>query len=259
VVRLFFDILHGIDRTDIPLLVALEFAVLLGYDGQLKQNSDMEKELFQGCITQLKQTKTTKLENAMIWLYVKTWGMQGQHVIEEDVLWNFNGEDLESAIMGIAYPRTKNKVEKKAENKISLVEELTDLIMGKFGEDKHAFYAWSRIVHEESLDLILNDSLEDSANENTMRINGPIQIERNKFVSKIDYNENFEISFECKATSVPLQSYHEILSVSPSGNSNALINFFYYGDTGKNYHLSLPSKGVPFTGELIAERWYTVQ
>ena len=105
VVRLFFDILHGIDRADIPLVVALEFAILLGYDGQLKQNSDMEKELFQSSIDQLKKTKMSKLENAMIWLYVKTWGLQGQHVIDESALWNFDDEDLESAIIGIAYPR----------------------------------------------------------------------------------------------------------------------------------------------------------
>ena len=57
VVRLFFDILHGIDRADIPLVVALEFAILLGYDGQLKQNSDMEMELFQSTIDQLKKLK----------------------------------------------------------------------------------------------------------------------------------------------------------------------------------------------------------
>ena len=76
VVRLFFDILHGIDRTDIPLVIALEFAILLGYDGQLKQDSEMEKELFQRNITQLKETEMTKMENAMIWLYVKTWGFK---------------------------------------------------------------------------------------------------------------------------------------------------------------------------------------
>ena len=99
VVRLFFDILHGIDRTDIPLVVALEFAILLGYDGQLKQNSEMEKELFQSSIDQLKDTKMTKIENALIWLYVKTWGLQGQHVIDEEELWNFGREDLESALL----------------------------------------------------------------------------------------------------------------------------------------------------------------
>ena len=91
VVRLFFDILHGIDRADIPLVVALEFAILLGYDGQLKQNSDMEMELFQSTIDQLKKTKMTKTENALMWLYVKTWGLQGQHVIEKDDIWNFGG------------------------------------------------------------------------------------------------------------------------------------------------------------------------
>ena len=100
VVRLFFDVLHGIDRADIPLVVALEFAILLGYDGQLKQNSDMEKELFQCTIEQLNKTKMTKVENALMWLYVKTWGLQGQHVIDQDQMWNFGGEDLEEAIIG---------------------------------------------------------------------------------------------------------------------------------------------------------------
>ena len=93
VVRLFFDILHGIDRADIPLVVALEFAILLGYDGQLKQNSDLEIELFESTIEQLKKTKMTKVENALMWLYVKTWGLQGQHVIDKDEIWNFGGTD----------------------------------------------------------------------------------------------------------------------------------------------------------------------
>ena len=106
-VRLFFDILHGIDRADIPLVVALEFAILLGYDGQLKQNSDLEQELFQSSIDQLKKTEMTKVENALMWLYLKTWGLQGQHVIDKDELWNFGGEDLEDAIIGIAYQRKK--------------------------------------------------------------------------------------------------------------------------------------------------------
>ena len=70
-------------------------------------------------------------------------------MIDEDALWNFSGEDLESAIIGIAYPRTNKKVEKKSEDSITLMEELKKLIMGKFGDDTHAFYAWSKIVHEE--------------------------------------------------------------------------------------------------------------
>ena len=88
--RLFFDILHGIDRSDIPLVVALEFAILLGYDGQLQQNSDLEMELFQSTIDQLNKTKMTKIENALMWLYVKSWGLQGQHVIDRlnSEIWN---------------------------------------------------------------------------------------------------------------------------------------------------------------------------
>jgi len=147
VVRLFFDILHGIDRADVPFIVALEFAIFLGFDGQLKQNSDMEKELFQSGIDQLKKTKMTRIENALIWLYVKTWGFQGQHVIDEDALWNFGSEDFESALIKIAYPSEKN--DKKSKDEKSLIDELRKLIMEKFDDDKIKFYEWSQAVHKE--------------------------------------------------------------------------------------------------------------
>ena len=67
VVRLFFDILHGIDRADISLVVAMEFAILLGYDGQLKQNSDLEMELFNSIVKQMRKSNMTKMENALVW------------------------------------------------------------------------------------------------------------------------------------------------------------------------------------------------
>ena len=152
VVRLFFDILHGIDRADIPLVVALEFAILLGYDGQLKQNSNLEKELFQSTIDQLKRTEMTKVENALIWLYAKTWGLQGQHIIDEQELWNFGGEDLREAIMGVAYPmEMKTEANNEAESNENLIESLRKLIMGKFDEKPNEFYEWSRTIHDEVL------------------------------------------------------------------------------------------------------------
>ena len=132
------------------MVVALEFAILLGYDGQLKQNSDMEKELFQCTIEQLNKTKMTKIENALMWLYVKSWGAQGQHVIDKDQMWNFGGDDLEEAIMGIAYPR-KKKTENKdeGEKKEDLVESLRKLILEKFNDKKSEFYEWSQTIHDE--------------------------------------------------------------------------------------------------------------
>ena len=55
VVKLFYDLLHGLERNDVSLIMAVEFAILLGYDGQLEQNSSMEKELFSSAIDQLKE------------------------------------------------------------------------------------------------------------------------------------------------------------------------------------------------------------
>ena len=53
----------------------------------------------------------TELENALIWLYVKTWGSHGEVVTKEDI-WNFTANDLETAIMGLAYPRKNEKTER---------------------------------------------------------------------------------------------------------------------------------------------------
>ena len=55
VVRLFFDLLHGIKRMDVPLIMMLEFMVFLGYDGKLDAESDMEKDLFCSALDQLKE------------------------------------------------------------------------------------------------------------------------------------------------------------------------------------------------------------
>ena len=70
-------------------------------------------------------------------------------MIDEDALWNFGDEDLESALTRVAYPRNKKKIGNETEDKISLKEELGKLIMEKFDGDKNAFYEWSQAVHEE--------------------------------------------------------------------------------------------------------------
>ena len=140
VMRLFFDILHGIDRADVPLVIALEFAVFLGYDGQLVQNSGLEMDLFDSVIDQLKQTEMTKIENALMWLYVKTWGSKGEHVLEEEELWHFGGEDLEAAIMKTGYPKKRGSTDR--------IDDLTKLIIGRF-DKMHEFYTWSQTIHGE--------------------------------------------------------------------------------------------------------------
>ena len=106
---------------------------LAGYDGQLMQNSDLEIELFQRTIDQLKRTEMTKIENALTWLYVKTWGLQGQHVICRNEIWNFGTEDAKRAIMGMTFPGKKK-------NDGVNNESLRKLIMGKFDNKKTEVY-----------------------------------------------------------------------------------------------------------------------
>ena len=135
--------MHGIPITDITFVVALEFAIFLGYDGQLKQNSDLEIELFTSTVKQMKRINMTKMENALVWLYVKSWNHFGQHLLDEENLWNFGGEDLEAALTSIAYQRKNNKHER--------TKELTNLILERFDNNEASFFEWSRRLHNEVL------------------------------------------------------------------------------------------------------------
>ena len=145
VVRLFFDILHGIERKDIPLVIALEFAILLGFDGQLKQNSDMEMELFESAMNQFREIKMSKIENALIYLYVQTWGLHGEHILEQSGLWKFEAKDFQMAIMTTAYPDKNEETE--------LIETLKSLILGRFENGSTGFYEWSLRVHSQVIQI----------------------------------------------------------------------------------------------------------
>ena len=107
----------------------------------------------------------TKLENVLVWLYVKTWGKFGEHVIAEKGLWKFSEEDLESALMGLAYPRKTEKTER--------VQALTDLIMEKFDQDSMAFVQWSVKIHHEAIETLtvpVAVELEPKVNPTTVKI-----------------------------------------------------------------------------------------
>ena len=45
----------------------------------------------------------------------------------------------------------------------------------------------------------------------TITINGPISITENNLVSNLDYEDNFEVSFEYKASTLPGAGWHEVL------------------------------------------------
>lgn len=118
------------------------------------ENSNMISNniTYQFNIDQFNIPKMTKVENALMWLYVKTEGLQGQHVIDKEELWNFGGEDLQEAIIGIAYPiRKKDEAKDEVETQEDLVESLRKLIMGKFDEKKDEFYKWSQTIHDEAM------------------------------------------------------------------------------------------------------------
>ena len=101
----------------------------------------------------------SKLENALVWLYVKTWGKFGEHVIQQKELWNFGVDDLETIIMTLALPRERQKTER--------FQALTNSIMEKFEQDCMAFYEWAAKIHKEAI-VTLPETVEfDSADEQT--------------------------------------------------------------------------------------------
>ena len=93
----------------------------------------------------------TNLENALAWLYVKTWGKFGEHVIKEDI-WNFSANDLETAVMSLAYPRKRKA---KGKDKSERLQALTDLIMEKFETGGiPAFRDWAGEIHDQVIETL---------------------------------------------------------------------------------------------------------
>ena len=134
--------MHGIDRADVTFIMALEFMILLGYNGRLKSDSAIEKELFTAAIEQLKKIQMTKVENALVWLYIKTWGVRGQHVLDQN-LWNFGKADFDAALMAVLYSQ------KQESERIKL---LRGLILEKDESTSDCpcqFYEWSKDLYSE--------------------------------------------------------------------------------------------------------------
>ena len=115
----------------------------------------------------------TKLENVLVWLYVKTWGKFGEHVIAEKGLWKFSEKDLVSALMGLAYDAAYNAAYDAAyprkKEKTERVQALTDLIMEKFDQDSMAFLEWSVKIHHEAIET-LNVAVEQQPKVDPVKI-----------------------------------------------------------------------------------------
>ena len=105
----------------------------------------------------------TKLENALIWIFVKTWGKFGNHIIEEKDLWNFTDYDLETAIMSLAYPRKKEKPER--------IQALSDLIMERFEQGGlAAFHKWSSEIHGQTIETLPQTGETEKYSKNIFKI-----------------------------------------------------------------------------------------
>ena len=63
--------------------------------------------------------------------------------------------------------------------------------------------------------------ISDQLDEHLSKIYGPISIERNNLMSKLNYSDDYEISFEYKASVIPSSGWHQILSGS-------LITFIFH-------------------------------
>lgn len=137
----------------------------------------------------------TKLENALIWLYVKTWGKFGDHIIEEKDLWNFDDVHLEKAIMNLAYPRRKENHER--------IRDLTELIMEKFEYDGlAAFREWSCVIHDQFIESFpRNVELDAVLNEQAMNSKQQLEV-----VKILEWDSSKLNAFE-KNSPDPLQNF----------------------------------------------------
>ena len=78
----------------------------------------------------------------------------------DEIFLNFGAQDLETALIGLGYPRKKEQTER--------VTALCDLIMGKFDQDRSAFREWSARIHQESIEFL--PAIVESADSQAVKI-----------------------------------------------------------------------------------------
>ena len=163
-VKTFYNLLHGLPQPEVSLGTALELAILLGYDGQLEQDTETEKEILESIIEQLKRSIYFPKERALVWLYFRTWGMHCKHVLKYANLWSFDDDNMEAAFISMAYPKQENQ----------RIEELKKLILDRFNNDRRQYYDWSLKIRK----------MVSSNNRSNVNTSFKRSDERNKTVSK---------------------------------------------------------------------------
>ena len=154
-VRLFYDILHGIKHYDVNIKDALELGILIGFDGQLSQDSKIEKHILDVLITGLHNRDDNGKEKALAWLYIKSWNAYGEHIIQckEYVstwirsmeLWTFEKRDLDAALVTMLYPVKED----------GQIQELKEMILERFDNDSNKYYEWSLKIRDEMVRPII--------------------------------------------------------------------------------------------------------
>ena len=78
-VRTFFDILHFISVERIEFHIAIELAVFIGHEGQIEMNSKLEIGLLKRLVQYVKESNLTRLEHALAFIYLKSWGPNAKY------------------------------------------------------------------------------------------------------------------------------------------------------------------------------------
>ena len=155
---MFYDILHGKKKYAVNIKQALELGILIGFDGQLRQDSKIERSILDVLITGLNKNygreKNYGIEKVLAWLYVKTWNAYGEHMINydkfvsdsvlndyinEDELWTFEKKDVDAALVTMLYPRKED----------TQTEEIKEMILERFDNDLIKYYDWSLKIRDE--------------------------------------------------------------------------------------------------------------
>ena len=115
-----------------------------------------------------------------------------------------------------------------------------------------------------------------SDDDDTININGPITIQENNFISELEYRNDFEVSFEFKASSIPSNQFHEIIigkmtffynsyiqidfeaSINGGTATDTIMFAMWCGKIPNQYDVYVGSWYLFFSRELVADKWYKV-
>ena len=87
---------------------------------------------------------------ALLWIYCKSWGAHGEHILSLPRVWKFVRDDLREVLFDLSFPDP---------DEVPVSNDLMNLLKAKLETEKKDLADWSNTIYKASIEIIPKSEL----------------------------------------------------------------------------------------------------